>query len=87
MNRRSIAWAIILGCLACLALIHADMAVNAHYYRSGSGFYLDSAWWVQTVYRGVLWLVGLYAVVVVLVLTRSCLCRPNPIGNAACRGS
>jgi len=72
MNRLSIAWAIILGailgCLACLALIHADMAVNAHYYRSGSGFYLDSAWWVQAVYRGVLWLVGLYAVVLVLVL-------------------
>jgi len=34
-------------CLACLALIHADMAVSAHYYRFGSGFYLDSAWWCR----------------------------------------
>lgn len=77
MSRRRTAWAIILGavigCLACLALIHADLALSALYYRAGSGFYLDSAWWVQLVYRGLPWLVGLYSVLLVLALVRACL--------------
>lgn len=46
----------VLGSLACIGLVHADLALSAHYYRSASGFYLDSRWWVQAVYHDLRWL-------------------------------
>lgn len=58
----------VLGTVACWALVHADLAVSAHYYRPGVGFYLDHEPWVQAVYRGVPRLVAVAASGLLLAL-------------------
>lgn len=47
-----------LGAGLCVLLVHADLALAAHFWRPGAGFYLDQRAPVQWVYQGLPWLIG-----------------------------
>jgi PAP2 (acid phosphatase) superfamily protein len=46
-----------------------DLGVSALFYRSGTGFWLDQNPWIQAVYRGVPWLIGISAASLLVLLT------------------
>ncbi|MDE2148728.1 MAG: phosphatase PAP2 family protein [Gammaproteobacteria bacterium] len=62
MNTRvrwlALALGLALGAGACVLLVHADLALAAHFWRPGFGFYMDPRPPVQWIYRGLPWLVG-----------------------------